>query len=143
VDIVADGADGGDVESGRVGDVPVEVALAGVDGAGVAAAHGDDDVGGLDLVAGQWLGVLAGQVEPDLGHGGDDGGVELAGGLGSGRGDPDAAVGLVVSYASGGASGSGMEGPGHPVTIDLGKAEQARVTWSRSFVQRGRSTLTP
>ena len=40
VDVVADGADGGQV--------PVFVA-------GVAAAHGDDDVGGLDLVAGQRL----------------------------------------------------------------------------------------
>jgi hypothetical protein len=34
------------------GEFPVEVALAGEDGAGVAAAHGDDDVGGFDDVGG-------------------------------------------------------------------------------------------
>ena len=41
-DVVADVADGLDGLAGGVGDVPVLVALAGEDGAGVAAAHGDD-----------------------------------------------------------------------------------------------------
>jgi len=41
-DLVADGAHGVDALSGRDGEVPVEVARAGEDGAGVAAAHRDD-----------------------------------------------------------------------------------------------------
>jgi hypothetical protein len=73
VDLVADAADGLDGLPGRVGQVPVEIALAGVDGAGVAAAHGDDDGGGLDLVAGQRLGELSREIQADLGHGLDDG----------------------------------------------------------------------
>src|ERR1700691_5386688 len=59
-DVVADGADGGEVEACGVGEVPVEVALAWVEGAGVAAAHGDHDVSRLHLAGGQGLGVLAG-----------------------------------------------------------------------------------
>jgi hypothetical protein len=49
----------------RVGEVPVQVALAGVDRAGVTAAHSDHDIGGLHLAGGQWLGELAGDVEAD------------------------------------------------------------------------------
>ena len=81
MDFIADRPDGGQVQAGRVGEVPVEVALAGIDRAGVAAAHGDHDVGGLDFAGGQRLGELVGDVESDLGHGLDDGGVELVGGL--------------------------------------------------------------
>ena len=69
---------------------------------GGCGAYGrDDDIGGLDLVAGEGLGVLAGDVQADLGHRGDNGGVELAGGLGSGRGDPDTPGGLVVQQRGG------------------------------------------
>jgi hypothetical protein len=39
VDLVSDGADLFQDLAGRVGEIPVEVALAGEDGAGVAAAH--------------------------------------------------------------------------------------------------------
>jgi hypothetical protein len=42
--LVMYGPYGGQVQASRVGQVPVEVALAGEDGACVAAAHGDDDV---------------------------------------------------------------------------------------------------
>src|SRR5262245_39963216 len=80
-DLVADRADGTEAEACRIGKVPVEVALAGVDGAGVAAAHGDHHVGGPHLVGRHWLGVLAGDVEADLRHRLDDRGVELVGGL--------------------------------------------------------------
>ena len=58
-DLVADGSDGGGVLAGGVGEVPVFVALAGEDRAGVAAAH-DDDVGGADDLVGPGLGELAG-----------------------------------------------------------------------------------
>ncbi|OKI48893.1 hypothetical protein A6A27_36370 [Micromonospora sp. CB01531] len=44
-DLVADRADGFDALADGVFELPVLVALAGEDGAGVAAAHGDDDVG--------------------------------------------------------------------------------------------------
>jgi ACR3 family arsenite transporter len=51
VDVIADGADGFEWLVDGVVDVPVEVPLAGIERAGVAAAHGDDDVcGARDLV---------------------------------------------------------------------------------------------
>src|SRR5690606_3974488 len=43
LDVVADGAHRVDVLTGWVVELPVFVALARKDGAGVAAAHGDDD----------------------------------------------------------------------------------------------------
>jgi hypothetical protein len=58
----------------------VEVALAGVDGAGVAAAHGDDDVGCFDGVCAERLGLLGGDVDADLGHGCTDRRVDGVGG---------------------------------------------------------------
>ena len=58
-DVVADRADRVDGLAGRVGQVPVLVALAGEERAGVAAAHRDDDVGGLDDLVGPGLGELA------------------------------------------------------------------------------------
>jgi hypothetical protein len=57
---------------------------AGADRADVPAAHGDNDIGRLDLLGGEPFGDLAGDVDADLGHGPDDGGVELAGGLRAG-----------------------------------------------------------
>src|SRR5690606_28325554 len=101
VDLVADGSDvvGGPV--GRVGQLPVQVALAGVDGAGVAAAHGDHDVGGADGVVGEGLGELFRQVQPDLGHHLVDGGVDPVGGCGAGGADADAAPGVVVEQGGG------------------------------------------
>src|SRR5215469_2899560 len=59
-DLVADGADLVQGQPGGVAEVPVEVAPARVDGAGVAAAHGDHDVGSLNLVCDQAFGDLAG-----------------------------------------------------------------------------------
>ena len=57
-DLVADRADRVDALAGGVGQFPVHVTLSGVEGAGVATAHGDDDVGGLDDLVGPGLGVL-------------------------------------------------------------------------------------
>ena len=58
--------------------------LAGVDGAGVAAAHGDDVVGGLDGGIAKAGGGFAGDIDADLGHDGDGGGVEGCGGFAAG-----------------------------------------------------------
>ena len=49
--------------AGGVAHLPVEVALAGVDGAGVAAAHGHDDVGGAHDVVGERLRETGGEVD--------------------------------------------------------------------------------
>ena len=43
-DLIPDRTDGVDVLSCGIGDRPIDVSLAGVEGAFVAAAHGDDDV---------------------------------------------------------------------------------------------------
>ena len=48
---------------------PPSPTLARKDRAGVAAAHGDDHVGGLDGSGGDDLGRLVGEVDADLGHG--------------------------------------------------------------------------
>ena len=73
-DFVADGAYAFDVESGWVVEVvPVFVALAGEDGAGVAAAHADHHVGGPDDLVGPGFGELVGDVDAALGHRGDGG----------------------------------------------------------------------
>jgi len=58
VDLVANGADVVNAVAGRVGELPVEVALTGVDGAGVAAAHGDQDVGRSGELVGEGFGKL-------------------------------------------------------------------------------------
>jgi hypothetical protein len=88
-DLIPDGPDLLDGEPGGVGQVPVQVPLARVDRTGVAAAHGDHDVGGLDSPAVQRLGELRRDVQADLGHGLHHGGVQLAGWLRARRGHPD------------------------------------------------------
>src|SRR5689334_9878233 len=84
-DVVTDGPHRGHVEPGGVVDSPVEVAVAGEHGAGVAAAHGDDDVGGAHHLVGPRLGVLARDVDAAFGHGLDRSGVDLVGGVGATR----------------------------------------------------------
>ena len=61
----------------------------------------DHDVGGLHDVVGQRLGELLRQVETNLGHGGQDGGVDLVGGDRSGGADVDPAGGVVVEQRCG------------------------------------------
>ena len=88
LDVVADRADGIDGLAGGVGQFPVLVSLAGEDGAGVAAAHGDDDVGGLHDLVGPGFGELAGDVDADFGHRLDRRRVDLVSGFRSaGPGD--------------------------------------------------------
>ena len=80
-DVVADRADRVEALAGGVGEFPVFVAFSGEDGSGVAAAHGDDDVGGLHDFVGPGFGVFAGDVDPDFVHGLDGGGVDLVAGF--------------------------------------------------------------
>ena len=58
-DLVADRADLVDAEAGGIVELPVLVALAREERAGVAAAHRDDDVGGPDDLVGPRLRQLA------------------------------------------------------------------------------------
>jgi hypothetical protein len=53
VDVVADGPDRRPVQACGVGQIPVEVSLSRAERARVPATHGDDYVGGLNLVAGE------------------------------------------------------------------------------------------
>jgi hypothetical protein len=56
-DVVADGSDGGEVQAGGIVEVVLGfVALAREDGAGIAAAHADHDVGGSHGLIGPRLG---------------------------------------------------------------------------------------
>ena len=96
VDVVADGPDLVEGLTGGVGELPLEVALAGEDRAGVSSAHGDHDVSGRDGDGGQAFGELAGQVDPDLVHDLTYCGVDLVGGFGPGGGDAHGTVGVVV-----------------------------------------------
>ena len=97
VDFVADGADGVDPLSGGVVEFPVEVAFAGVEGAFVAAAHGDDDVAGVHGGVGEllWCGAIGGQVDAEFAHGVDDGGVDGVGGCGAGGANRDLIAGVM------------------------------------------------
>jgi hypothetical protein len=52
VDLIADAADDVEGLACGVGQIPVEVALAGIDGAGISASHGDHDVRGADGLIG-------------------------------------------------------------------------------------------
>ena len=66
--------------------------LAGVDRAGVAAAHRDHDVGGLDELVGERLRELLAHVDAELVHRLDHGRVDLLAGRAARRADVDPAV---------------------------------------------------
>ena len=75
-DVVADRADGRGVETGGVVEVvPGFVAFAGEDGAGIAAAHGDHDIGGADRFVGPGFGELIGRSMPRSANSGDAAGL--------------------------------------------------------------------
>jgi hypothetical protein len=69
---------------------PVEVPLAGEDGSGVTAPHGDDDVGHLDRLHPESLRGLGGDVDADLLHRLHDGRVDDIRGSRARGADPDA-----------------------------------------------------
>jgi hypothetical protein len=79
-DVVADGANGWGAEvRGVVDVVPGFVAFAGKNGTGIAAAHGDHNVGGADGFVGPWFGELVGESIPRSGSHGRDCGVDAEG----------------------------------------------------------------
>ncbi|HEX6454457.1 MAG TPA: hypothetical protein VF060_33975 [Trebonia sp.] len=80
-DLVGDRPHFIDGKPGRIGEVPVEVSLAGEDRAGTTAPHGDHDIGGLHLAGSERLEMLTGDLEADFGHGLHDGGIEFIGRL--------------------------------------------------------------
>jgi hypothetical protein len=84
------------VDSFAVFEYPVFVALAGVERAGVAAAHGDRDVVSLHRFVGEDLRLLGGDVDTDFGHSGYGGRVDAVCWFGAGRADVDSALGRWV-----------------------------------------------
>src|SRR5581483_9081439 len=95
-DVVADCTDNLDGLAGGVGELPVLVALAGKDRAGVTTAHGDDDIAFLGGGVVELLGVFGSDVDADLPHRLDRNGVDLVGGLGAGGADLNAGAGEVT-----------------------------------------------
>jgi hypothetical protein len=107
-DFVADGSDVVDVLACGVVEVPVFVAFAGIVGAAVAAAHGDDHIGGFDGVCGEDFGLFGGDVDALFSQGLDGYGVDLVGGFGAGRADFDTAAREMVEVAGGHLGAAGV-----------------------------------
>src|SRR6188474_2822084 len=107
-DLVADRSDGVDALTGGVVELPILVAFPGVERAGVAASHRDDDVGFLHGFIGEDLGRGGGDVDAFFGHRLDRDGVDLVGGLGPGGEDIDAASGKVLEVAGGHLGAAGV-----------------------------------
>src|SRR5207248_10372594 len=92
-DVIPQLARVGETEPGRVGEVPLDVALPRDDRARVAAPHRHDEVGPFDVRALQAPGHATVEVDANLAHDVDDHGVHLVGGLGArGAGGPAAAL---------------------------------------------------
>src|SRR5258708_12342034 len=66
--VIANLSNARDRQTARVGQLPVDVALAGDDWAGIAAAHRDDNVSPLRQVGGQQLRFAPPQVDPLFAH---------------------------------------------------------------------------
>jgi hypothetical protein len=82
--------------TGGVVELPVFVAFAGEDRAGVAAAHGDDHVAVAGGVVVEEFGLLAGDVDADLGHRLDGDRVDPVSGFGSCGADLNPVAGEVA-----------------------------------------------
>jgi hypothetical protein len=101
VDLVADAPHCVDVLAGRIVELPVLVAFAGIDRAAVAAAHRDHDIGRANSLVGELLRRLVGQVDAELGHRLDDGRVERVGRLAASGTNADRAPGAELEQAGG------------------------------------------
>src|SRR5690606_24767258 len=88
-DLIADRTHRLDALPGRVVELPIFVALSGEEGAGVAAAHRDDDVRGLHRFGGKYFRLFCRDVDVELGHGVNGDGVDLVGWHGSGGANLD------------------------------------------------------
>jgi hypothetical protein len=85
-----------DGKSRRIVEFPVDVALAGVERASVAASHRDDDVRCASIILAKELGELATSVETTFSKCCDDRRVELIGGFRACGADLDAALCVMV-----------------------------------------------
>ena len=113
--------------AGGVEQFPVLVALAGVVGARVSAAHGDDDVGFERHPLGESARRLAGDVQADLSHGHDHRGVEGLAGRRAGRVHDQA---LAAEFAGEGRGHLGASGVVHA------QKEDRRGHGASGFVKR-------
>jgi hypothetical protein len=95
-DLVAHLTDDLDGLAGRIRQFPVLVTLAGEDRAGVATAHGHDDVAAPGGLMVEFLGLLGRDVDPDLGHGAHRDRVDLLGWFRAGGPDLDGVAGEVA-----------------------------------------------
>jgi hypothetical protein len=84
--------------------------LPGKMGQGIAAAHGDHDVGGADGFVGPGFGEFVGDVDASFGHGGDCGGVDLGSGFGSARPCDGKLAGQSVKESEGHLGPAGLVG---------------------------------
>src|SRR5918994_5489302 len=108
LDLVADPAHTLEVRVGRIVELPILVALAGVDRAGVAAPHRDHGVRRPHHLVGEWLGELLPEVHADLGHRLAHRGVDLVGGLAARRANVDPAPPQLVHQACGHLAAAGV-----------------------------------
>ena len=109
LDVVADLSHDLDRLVGGVSDLPVLIALAGVHGAGVTAAHGHDHVSRANDLIGQRLRELGVNVDAYLLHDPDNGGLDLLAGQRSRRAHADPAVREVVRERRGDLRAPGVE----------------------------------
>jgi len=98
-DLVADGSYSGNVFAGRIVEIPVFVPFAGEYGAGVAAPHRDDDIGGANDLIRPALGVFARNVDAAFAHRLDGGRVDLVSGFGAAGPGDRAVAGVLLEKA--------------------------------------------
>ena len=106
---------------------------------GVAAPHGDDDVGRVRRVVIEQRRCVGGDVDADLGHRGDRGGVDPVGGLGAGRADLDRVAGEVAQPAGGHLRPAGVVDADEQ---DAGLLGHYEVSWLTRTKRRRRARLT-
>ena len=107
-DLVSDRPHGPEWLSGRVVQIPVLVALARIELAGVPATHRHHDVGPPDGIVAEGPRRSSRQVDPNFGHGLDDHRVNQAGGSAACREDLDPATGQVPEKAGGDLAAAGV-----------------------------------
>jgi hypothetical protein len=101
IDLLDDRTNHFDRLASGVFEVPVEVALAGIQRAGITATHGDDNVSGSGGLLGERFGELPAGIKPPLAKYCHDRWVELVGGFGPGGKDIDLTPGVVVEEDTG------------------------------------------
>ena len=96
IDLLDDGSHCLDRLSGRVFEIPVHISLPGVDGTGVAATHGHDDLGLLGDLFGERLGNSLSGSKATLSKDCDDRGVQLVRRVRTRRAHFETSFGVVI-----------------------------------------------